>query len=531
MTNSKPTPTPRRYRVYGMLRTSCDRSDVERQTLDLEDLKQEFPLDIFEEVRLEGVSGTATLEEAQVQEILEKMNEPNNDGLALSALDRLFRIGDDYGTMRILDPFRRKHKRIWSAREGLIEPWTDEGFDKCMTAAARSGSERREIRRRTMNGKLKTLRRRQAMCGLCPPYGYRYDRRGRKRGAWIVYEPEALVVRIIFRMAAEGKSGYYIADWLNANGYRTNRGNQWHAPVVRKILRNRAYIGLAKYTHNAEEARRDKKNGVHTDVIECEITCDAILTGEQLAWFDKAQVNRVKNLEKRGRPSLKNYLAQGLIYCGICGKRLTGRRRMKKHRIYHCSHIDPYTHKRLCAARQVPSDKLDDSLWNGILDRVGDADKVEVRIRRSSEQQAMATPLVRPSPAERLEKLKRQIAAAERILRDTEISDMWDRAKKDKLQAQAEIAVIEREQASAKAIFHRPPRLSIEQFCAEVREARGWTEHKDKRGLVERIVTRVVYANGEWTAEIRMPYTAESIKSGGQKWNRGVSTDTQRQST
>ena len=71
----------------------------------------------------------------------------------------------------------------------------------------------------------------------------------------------------------------------------------------------------------------------------------------------------------------------------------------------------------------------------------------------------------------------------------------------------------------------------VEQFCAEVREARNWTEFKHKKGLVERIVTRVTY-NGktrEWTAEIRLPYTANAIKSGGQKWDRGVGADAERQ--
>jgi DNA invertase Pin-like site-specific DNA recombinase len=514
-----------------MLRTSCDRSDVERQTLDLDDLRDEFHLDIFEEVRLEGVSGTATLNAAQVQEILDRMHERDVDGLAVSALDRLFRMGDRYGNMEILDPFQKNHKTIWSAREGVIEPWTDEGFDKCMNAAARSGSERREIRRRTMNGKLKTLRRQQAMCGLCPPYGYRYDRRGPKNGAWIIHEEEAKIVRIIFRMAAKGDSGYSIADWLNAQGYKTNRGGPWAATVVRKVLRKRAYIGFARFRHNIEEMRRDRRNGVYTPVIECQVPCPAILTKpEELAWFDKAQLALVRNLEKRGRPSVKNYLAQGRIYCGLCGERVTGRR--SRQCIYRCANIDQHTNKRKCPASQVLADKFDESLWSGILDRVGDPDEVEARIERFSAQQAKAVPLLRPTPAERLAKLERKLAAAERILRDTELDDMWETAKKDKLQAQSEIAVIKREQAAAKAVFHRPPRLSVEQFCTEVREARNWTEFKHKKGLVERIVTRVTY-NGktrEWTAEIRLPYTANAIKSGGQKWDRGVCANPQRQS-
>jgi hypothetical protein len=566
----KPNPTPketkqRKPRVPFLMRTSCDRSDVERQEIDMEDVRDEHNLDITKVVRLEGVSGVSTLNDAQVQEILDTMSRRDTDGLGLSALDRLFRMGDEFGNLRILDPFRKYHKTIYSAREGVVEPWTPEGKKICMTAATESGSERSEIRRRTMNGKLRSFRRYQklieegrmkpedmVMSGIAPPYGYRYDRADRggfvklskKRGKWVIYESEAEVVRMIFRMAAFGvpdadgvpnpgkRSGYAIADWLNARGIRTNRGNQWAARVVRGLIRNTAYIGRAKYTFGAEEAARDRKNGVVTDVIEMEIPCAAILTGEQVAWFDKANASIAKNF--RGRPSRQNYLAQGRIYCALCGERITGKRQTKKYTIYHCSNRDTFTHKRECKACQVGSEKFDRSLWNGMLDGIEDPNEVAERIRRYGEAQAKLVPFVRNTPAEKIEKLRRVIANAERIIKDAELPDMWDDAKKDKLDAQSEIAVIEYEQKSAKTVFHRPPRVSIEEFCAQVRLARGWTEHTEKRGLFERIVTRVEYDSRtrEWTAEVRMPYTAasgNSIKSGGQKWDGCVGADPQRQ--
>lgn len=519
--NPNPTRTPRKSRVASMLRTSSDRSDVLRQRSDIDDLKQEYDLDIISELAFEGLSGTETLNNTQVRELLAKMSDPHIDGVALSALDRLFRP-KEFGALAILDPFQKQQKRIWSAREGMIEPWTDEGFDQCMNAAARAGSEMREIRRRSMKGKLTNARDRQAMCGGTAAFGYRYAA-GKRKGAWVIYEPEAKWVPEIFRLSAiEGKSAYYIAAWLNERGVKTSRGGLWHGTVVNKILRNPCYIGQARYTHGKEQQRRNRKLGIHTAVIECNITVPAILTGEQVAWFNKAQITAIRNKDKRGRPSKEHYLLQSLIYCGVCGKRMTGHRYSRDRRVYHCCNIGRFTHQRICKAPQIQSSILDDSFWNGLLEDAGNPDVVAQRVREFNELQTKTAPAKGHSPAERLAKLKREITNAERILNDAELPDMWEGAKKRKLNAQAEIAVIEREQATAKTVFHDPPRLSIERFSTEVRSAKDWTDHKDKRGLIERMVTRITYSQGEWTAEMRMTCAPEPIESGVQKQSKRI---------
>src|SRR5215831_2640447 len=132
MTNPNPVPKlplHSRPRAIGLLRTSSDQSDVGRQKIDIEDLEREFNLDMIRTLEIAGLSGTQTLNDADVQKILQEMSDPSVNGLALSAVDRLFRP-EDFADLRILSPFKRWRKWIWSAREGLIEAWTDEGWDK-----------------------------------------------------------------------------------------------------------------------------------------------------------------------------------------------------------------------------------------------------------------------------------------------------------------------------------------------------------------------------------------------------------------
>jgi DNA invertase Pin-like site-specific DNA recombinase len=140
-------------RVIELLRVSTDAQDVARQRADLARLAKKFVLETMRTLELIGVSGTATLTNADVQRVLMDLQRPDVDGIAVSALDRLFRPGKHYGQFAILDRFVDEGKVIWSLREGFIDPSTDEGYDKCISAGGRAGAEWRELRRRTMGGK------------------------------------------------------------------------------------------------------------------------------------------------------------------------------------------------------------------------------------------------------------------------------------------------------------------------------------------------------------------------------------------
>lgn len=47
---------------------------------------------------------------------------------------------------------------------------------------------------------------------------------------------EQEIIEIIRRHHKSGKSLQKVADWLNANGYTTKRGNQWQRISVKRVL-------------------------------------------------------------------------------------------------------------------------------------------------------------------------------------------------------------------------------------------------------------------------------------------------------
>jgi hypothetical protein len=93
-------PTPKN--IIELLRVSTDLQDVARQRTDLERLKKRFNLNAVRTLELHGVSGTATLDNEQVQQVLNDLGRSDVHGIGLSSLDRLFRPGKRYGQFAIL---------------------------------------------------------------------------------------------------------------------------------------------------------------------------------------------------------------------------------------------------------------------------------------------------------------------------------------------------------------------------------------------------------------------------------------------
>src|SRR5205807_4965115 len=100
--------------------------------------------------------------------------------------------------------------------------------------------ERLKIRERTRRGhKTKLLTGKPVFNGW-ELYGYRANK---AQGVWEIYEPEAAVVRRIFRMYAEGWGAHSICSTFNAEGIPSPKvsrrpGVHWSSATIFRILTN-----------------------------------------------------------------------------------------------------------------------------------------------------------------------------------------------------------------------------------------------------------------------------------------------------
>lgn len=170
--------------------------------------------------------------------------------------------------------------------------------------------------------------------GNKPPFGYVYDGKGAARK--LVIEPEgAKIVRLMFKMRAEGKSAHEITGHMNRNKVPTPRNHYynlgltknekyakwrpWDGTTIRReILQNEVYIGnLALGKTEVRDGKNHRKPReewiIHSDHHE------AIVSREL---FDTVQCllgESSERYKKTGTRFAENIFV-GKVFCARCGR-------------------------------------------------------------------------------------------------------------------------------------------------------------------------------------------------------------------
>ena len=108
-----------------------------------------------------------------------------------------------------------------------------------------AGLERRRIVERMHRGRMAKIRGGRPSFAGSILYGYRADR---ERGAYVIHEPEAEIVRRIFALCASGVGTHRIASILNREGVPSPKaavrpGARWCPATVRRLLNCPSYKG------------------------------------------------------------------------------------------------------------------------------------------------------------------------------------------------------------------------------------------------------------------------------------------------
>jgi len=172
-------------------------------------------------------------------------------------------------------------------------------------------------------------------------YGYRYipgDKRASVLGRLEVHEPEAAVVRRIFRDLARGVSMTQLCVDLNTERVPTMRGGRWSHSTTRYILNNPVYLGQAAFGRTAMVVQRGQRvrranpdpAAVHT------IAGPTIpaLVDEPVVLAARAAVAGNRTFAKRHAKTV--FILRGVIRCAQCGTTMNGGTRM-----YHCHYSTP----------------------------------------------------------------------------------------------------------------------------------------------------------------------------------------------
>lgn len=251
--------------------------------------------------------------------------------------------------------------------------------------------ERARLLERTRRGRLFRARAGQVSTLSQAPYGYLYERVG-GRAAYVPLEPEAGVVRKIFRLIGEEQRTLRsVAAQMAAEGHATRRGGRWTAATILGIVRNTAYKGEAHFgkTQNAPGGSRLRPllgkpakvpvppRQARPESEHIVIPVPALVSA---AAFEAAsdQLVRARTLSRRNAAP-RRYLLQGLVRCGQCSHAYcgcisrAGKGRKTAH--YRCS-LRTRGPGASCASPGVRAEVLDAFVWEAVAALLADPSRL-----------------------------------------------------------------------------------------------------------------------------------------------------------
>lgn len=271
--------------------------------------------------------------------------------------------------------------------------------------------ERAKIAERHRRGKLHGAKRGSVNVLSGAPYGYRYIRRqlDGTPARYVIELPQAATVRAIFEwVGMERLSIGEVVRRLTESDTVTASGKPyWDRSVVWGILRNPAYMGRAAFgktqsrdhlqvrvraqRHSADVPRKPYST-TRTDRQDwIEIPVPAIVSE---ALFQSAQEQLAENrkLARQRRGSAPLRLLQGLTVCGQCRyayyakkvSKAAAKGHQRDYAYYRCVGTDAYRFggHRICDNFQVRTDRLDDLVWQQVVELLRHPDRLRNEYER-----------------------------------------------------------------------------------------------------------------------------------------------------
>lgn len=323
-----------------------------------------------------------------------------------------------------------------------------------------------------IRGMTEKVRRGQAVS--VPPIGYRIE-----KGQYLIDEETAPIVRRIFDEFLRGNPARKIAMGLNADGYRTRRGNLFENRTVQYIIENPVYFGYIRWDIDGKGSRgyyRDGREMVvkgHHEPIFDEKTHEKVK--ERLS--EQAKANRKY---ARQTPTVHSWALRGLVRCSSCGGTLCMSASGNSVQCYR------YAHGKCSVSHNVSLQKLNEAVLQALKDSLADAKlQIEVATTPTTAQNDFLKQIKRER--EKLTRIKDAYAAGVDTLEEY-------RAQKEKITAT--IAALEKKQlsesvpdiAKAQTDLRRKIKTAIQML------ENPTASEDEKNALLRAFISRIVFS-------------------------------------
>lgn len=310
--------TMERDRVAVYCRISHDRAGaglgVERQERECRELAQRIGWNVVAVFTDNNVSAYKTRRARPgYQELLGAIKNDEINGLLVWHTDRLHRSVREL--LDFLDLIKNKDFPVRTVQAGQIDLATPTGRALAVTFGAWAQQESEHKAERIRSKARELAEAGKVGGGGSRPFGYEPDRR-------TVRESEAELIAEAARRILAGVDTIHgiVREW-NERGVRTVSGTRWSPHVVRRLLMSARISG-----------RRS-----HHGVIVADAEWGAIITPEDSDKLRELLSDPARTTNPAG--NARKYLLSGMLFCGLCGRRMLARPQGDRKRSYVCADV------------------------------------------------------------------------------------------------------------------------------------------------------------------------------------------------
>ncbi len=218
------------------------------------------------------------------------------------------------------------------------------------------------------------------------PKGRRHKKQDHETCTLIPSDPARVrAVQKLFADYSAGKPMRIVRDAINASGFRTSRGSMFSAATLFPLLENPAYLGRCVYNRRTLSKWHRLKNGQSVerqdedvekrpedDWIVAENAWPALVDEDTWASVQQRRKDSRNTHQKTSGSCIRsNYLLTGLMFCGVCGGKLTGQTiksgKGYRTRYYVCCTHHNGQHERCPKRYTVPAKVVEDHITTTIL--------------------------------------------------------------------------------------------------------------------------------------------------------------------
>jgi site-specific DNA recombinase len=438
---------------------------------------------------LAGQTGKAVMQHPEAKRMMKDIERGHITGLAFSKLARLSR------NRRELEDFSdyfNKHNADLISLSEAIDTSTAGGRMFFHLLGVFAQWEREEITERVNASVLTRAKLGKSINGTSP-YGYKWENR-----KLIIQPEEAAVRRKAYELFLQHRRKGFVAQHLNAAGYRTRQGNIWRDTSILRILNESSAKGV--YVFNTMRMTGTWRTELKPENEWGRAECPPIVSEELWNQVNQIIEEQLKVWKKPGKSPV--HLFSGLAFCS-CG-----------HKMY----VSANTPKYFCrkCSNKIPIVDLENIVREELKVFFGQPERIASHLQEADRNLTEKSALL-DSHQREIQKVRDEMKRTHQLYIQEQITAQGFGDFYKPAEARLNQLVTELPKLEAEVDFLRVNKLSANDVMHEANTLYvRWPKLPvpDKRKIVEALIEKLVIGNGEIDITLsHLPSSEEQCKS------------------